>query len=328
MPRVGMNPGRGKMSDFIPARVTAAILTYVPNDVGYFKDRFDVMRVCIESILKNTQVPFDLMVFDNGSNAEVEDYLLKQHNAGNIDFLILSGKNIGKISALQIMFKAAPGEIIAYCDDDVFFLPGWLKRHLEVIDTYPDVGAVSGMYIKPHMKEGIETTIQFASRKDVKMEKGNLVDKNLEIHYIENMGRTWEKYQKEIDGLEDVRITFKGIETYVSAGHYQFVAVKDRILKALPGKWKSNLMGQMRELDVTIDQLKMLRLCTTPATVRLLGNKINQEGAEFIREFGIDIKGVEGSTQMASWIVKIFQIPLIKKIAYFFYQRLFKIINA
>ena len=55
-----MNPGRGKMSDYIPAQVTAAILTYVPNDVGYFKDRFDVMRVCLESILKNTQEPFDL----------------------------------------------------------------------------------------------------------------------------------------------------------------------------------------------------------------------------------------------------------------------------
>jgi len=323
-----MNPGRGKMSDYIPARVTAAILTYVPNDVGYFKDRFDVMRVCIESILKNTQEPFDLMVFDNGSSAEVVDYLSKQRDAGNIDLLMLSGKNIGKIGALQIMFKAAPGEIIAYCDDDVFFLPGWLKRHLEVIDTYPDVGAVTGMYIKPHMKEGVETTMRFAARQDVEMEKGNLVDKNLEIHYIANMGRTWEQYQKEINGLEDVRITYKGIKTYASAGHYQFVAVKDRILKAMPNKWKSNLMGQMRELDIMIDQLKMLRLCTTPATIRLLGNKINQEGAEFIREFEIDIEGVESSTQMASWSVKLFQIPIIKKIAYFFYQRLFKIINA
>jgi len=241
---------------------------------------------------------------------------------------MLSHQNIGKISALQIIFKAVPGEIIAYCDDDVFFLPGWLKRHLKVIDTYPDVGAVSGMYIKPHMKEGIKATMQFAARQDVKMEKGNLVDKDLEVHYIKNMGRTWEQYQKEINGLEDVRMTFKGIQTYASAGHYQFVAVKDRILKALPDKWKSNLMGQMHEFDIAIDELKMLRVCTTPATVRLLGNQINQEGAEFIREFGINIESAEESTQMANWVVKFFQIPIIKKIAYSFYQRLFKIINA
>jgi glycosyltransferase involved in cell wall biosynthesis len=323
-----MNPGRGKMSEFIPARVTAAVLTYVPNDIGYFKDKFDVLRVCIESILKNTREPFNLMVFDNGSSDEVIGYLHKQLIAGNIDFLLLSSKNIGKISALQTIFKAAPGEIIAYCDDDVFFLPGWLNRHLEVIDTYPDVGAVTGMYIKPHMKEGVETVMKFADRPDVKMEKGNLVDKDLERHYIENMGRTWEQYQKEIQGLEDVRMTYKGVQTYASAGHYQFVAVKDRILEALPDKWKSNLMGQMRELDIAIDELKMLRVCTTPATVRLLGNKISKEGAEFIREFGIDIEGVEESTPMANWVVKFFRIPIIRKIAYFFYQRLFKIINA
>jgi glycosyltransferase involved in cell wall biosynthesis len=276
-----MNPGRGKKSDFSPARVTVMVLTYAPNDIGYFKDRFDVMRVCIESILKHTQEPYDLMIFDNGSSDRVIDYLRKQHNAGNIDFLLLSNKNIGKIGALQIMYKAAPGEIIAYSDDDVFFLPSWLKRHLEVIDTYPNVGAVTGMYIKPHMKEGIETTLRFADRSDVETEKGNLIDKDLELHYIANMGRTWQQYQKEIQGLEDVHITYEGIQTYASAGHYQFVAVKDRILKALPDRWKSNLMGQMRELDIAIDELKLLRVCTTPATVRLLGNKINQEGAKF-----------------------------------------------
>ena len=328
MPRVGMNPGRGKKSDFTPARVTVSVLTYMPSDIGYFKDRFNVMRVCIESILKNTQEPFDLMVFDNGSSDKVVDYLHKQHNAGNIDLLLLSSINIGKIGALQIMCKAAPGEIIAYCDDDVFFLPGWLKRHLEVIDAYPDVGAVTGMYIKPHMKEGVETTMRFAAKPDVKTEKGNLINKDLELHYIANMGRTWEQYQKEIRGLEDVRMTYKGIQTYASAGHYQFIAFKDRILNALPDQWQSNLMGKMRELDIRIDDLKMLRVCTTPATVRLLGNKINIEGAEFIRKFGIDIEGVEESIQMANWAVKFFRIPIVRKIAYFFYQRLFEIINA
>jgi len=323
-----MNPGRGKKSDFTPARVTVSVLTYVPNDIGYFKDRFDVMRVCIESILKNTQEPFDLMIFDNGSSDKVIDYLHKQQNAGNIDFLLLSSKNVGKITALQVMCKAAPGEIIAYCDDDVFFLPGWLKRHLEVIDTYPDVGVVTGMYIKPHMKEGVKTTMRFTAKPDVIIEKGNLIDKDLELHYIANMGRTWEQYKNEIQGLEDVRITYKGIQTYASAGHFQFIALKDRILKALPDKWQINLMGKMRELDIGIDDLKMLRLCTTPATVRLLGNKINKEGAEFIRKFGIDIEGVEESTQMENWAVKFFRIPIVRKIAYFFYQRLFKIINA
>ena len=72
-------------------------------------------------------------------------------------------------------------------------------------------------------------------------------------------------------------ITYKGINVWASAGHYQLVAKKEAILRALPAGWTGNLMGQMRDLDVTIDKLGMLRLCTTPPTLRLLGNQIGRK---------------------------------------------------
>ena len=323
-----MNPGRGKKSDYEPARVTVAVLTYVPNALGYFENRFEVTRTCLESIIKDTSVPYDLMVFDNGSSPQVVDYLRGLRDGGKINFLLLSKTNIGKIGALQIMFRAAPGEIIAYCDDDVFFLPGWLERHLQVIDTFPNVGVVSGMYIKPHMKEGIQSTLKFSRSKGVETQRGHLVERELEQHYIEQMGRSWEKYQQEIAGLEDVLITYKGIQVWVSAGHYQFVAPKSAILKALPEKWSRNLMGQMRDLDLAIDNLGLLRLCTTPPTLRLLGNQIDRAAAEIIRQYGIDVKASQKSVKKVGWKVKFYRLPLVQKIAYFLYERLFKIINA
>ena len=328
MPRIGMNPGRGKKSDYSPARVTVAVLTFNPNKLGYFQDRLDVTLACIESIFVNTSAPYDLMVFDNGSNEETVSALRALRDAGKIDFLILSSQNIGKIGALQIMLKAAPGEVIAYCDDDVFFLPGWLERHLEVIDTYPRVGMVTGMYIKPHMKEGISSSLEFAKKGEVNAEYGTLVDKELEQHYIEQTGRTWEKYEEEISGLEDVRLTYKGIQTFVSAGHYQFAAKKETILQALPDAWTGNLMGQMRELDVAIDKLGLLRLCTTPPTLRLLGNLIDQPAADELRKFGVDIKSKQQKKTAAGWKKSLLRSRLIQKVAYFFYERLFKIINS
>lgn len=323
-----MNPGRGKISQYTPARVTVVVLTYVPNDIGYFSNRFDVSRVCIESILMNTTVPYDLMVFDNGSGSEVVDYLRTLRDSGKIDFLILSNQNVGKIGALQIIFRAAPGSVIAYSDDDIFFLPRWLESQLEVLDTYPNVGAVTGMYIKPHMKEGVQATMKFAARKDVKSEMGNLIDEALEEHYIKQTGRTLDRYREEIKGLQDVYLKYRGVETFASSGHYQFTAFKDSILRALPQGWSGNLMGKMRDLDVAIDDLGMLRLCTQPPTIRLLGNLIDQDVARDIQKYGIEAEGVEKPKEMPDWERNICRSSLVKKIAYFFYERLFKIINA
>lgn len=328
MPRIGMNPGRGKKSDYQPARVTVAALTYIPNQVGYFQDRLEVTRTCIHSILANTTAPFDLMVFDNGSCQEAVEMLRDMRMDGEIDFLILSAQNIGKIGALKMIFASAPGEIIAYTDDDVFFLPGWLERHLQVIDTYPNVGSVTGMYIKPHMKEGVSATLKFSERTDVSVEKGNLVERALEQHYIDQTGRTWERYQEEINGLEDVRLIYKGVETFASAGHYQMTVPKHAILRALPQEWSGNLMGQMRDLDVAIDNLGLLRLCTTPPTIRLLGNQIDEKSADELRGYGVDVTGVKTGRNAVGWKKKILRLPIIQKIAYFFYERLFKIISA
>lgn len=323
-----MNPGRGKKSAYQPARVTVAVLSYLPNQVGYFENRLEVTRTCIRSILANTKTPYDLMVFDNGSCEEAVEMLRRLHRQGQIDFLLLSSQNIGKIGALRMISAAAPGEIIAYSDDDVFFLPGWLERHLEVIDTYPNVGAVSGMYIKPHMKEGVTSTLRFGEREDVQKESGNLIDRALEQHYIDQMGRTWDRYRSEIKGLEDVRLTYNGVLTFASAGHYQMTVPKEVILKALPGTWSGNLMGQMRDLDIAIDDLGLLRLCTTPPTVRLLGNLIDQESAKALEELGLPVDAVQTEKETAGWKQRIYRRPLVKKIAYFFYERLFKIINA
>ena len=327
MPRIGMNPSRGKKSNYQPARVTVAVLTYVPHQIGYFKNRFDVTRACIESILANTKVPYDLMVFDNGSSIELVDYLRGLHQDGKIDYLILSRQNIGKIGGLQFICNSAPGEIIAYSDDDVFFLPGWLEKHLEILDTYPSVGLVTGFYIKSHMDESISSTLKFTENKDVEIKRGDLIDEAVTKHYLEQMGRTLEQYQKEIEGLEDVRITYKGVDAYISAGHHQFVCFKDAITRALPSTWTNDLMGKMRELDASVDGMGMLRLSTTQPVTRLLGNMIDTNAAEEIRKYGLEISGVDVPEVGPVGLRKIYKNAMIQKIAYFIYERLFKIIN-
>ena len=197
MARDGINPSRSRTTDYHPARVTVAVLPHLPHQTGYFESRLDVTRMTIESILANTGMPFDLWVFDNGSCAPVVDYLRGLRDEGRITQLILSSKNIGKPAALQTIFKACQSEIIAYTDDDVFFLPGWLEEHVRIIDTYPNVGAVTGFYIRERMKNGIDSTLAFLDQPGVATERGLLMPAIWEEEYRVNSGRSQERYNAE-----------------------------------------------------------------------------------------------------------------------------------
>src|SRR5512136_710213 len=105
MPRIGINPNRGQLTRYQPARVTLAMLTYLPNQAGYFAERMAVTRLSLDSLIANTPRPYDLIVFDNGSCSELVNYLCQLRDQGLIDYLILSSSNIGKISAMQVIYR-------------------------------------------------------------------------------------------------------------------------------------------------------------------------------------------------------------------------------
>ena len=103
----------------------------------------DVLKTCLGGIWENTDLPYDLLVFDNGSCGEVRQYLLDRHEEGQIQYLILSEKNLGKGGAWNQILGGAPGELIAYTDNDCLFRKGWLSRSVQLLETYPNVGMVT-----------------------------------------------------------------------------------------------------------------------------------------------------------------------------------------
>ena len=141
--RIGQNPAKYVKDVAKPARVTVAVLNYIPFLSGFYAEALDVLKVCLESARHEPGAEMDLLVFDNGSCDEARQYLLDEHTAGRIQYLLLSEKNLGKGGAWNMILAGAPGEIIAYADSDVLFSPGWLARSLELLETYPNVGMVT-----------------------------------------------------------------------------------------------------------------------------------------------------------------------------------------
>jgi hypothetical protein len=330
MPRIGINPSRGQTLDFTPPRTTVAVLVYAPHQAGYFQHRLDVTRMTIESILANTRESFNLLVFDNGSCPEMITYLNALYEKKVIDYLILSKQNIGKLNALKIIFNSAPGKIVAYTDDDVFHLPGWLGKHLEIIDTFPKVGAVTGFYIRQRVEMSSESTLAFADKAEIKTQRGLLMPRKWEEEYLINSGRTWDRYESEVSGIEDVIVTHNSVEAWVSAHHFQMVCpkavVQEILSEMMPEGWSDQVMGRMVELDDRMDAKGYLRLCTREQTVRLMGNAVSEEVADLARESGLSVEAVSKKEQ-PGLMDKLVQIGWVRYLLQGVVNRIYKWLN-
>ena len=323
MPRFGVNPSRGKNLDFTPPRVTVAVLTFAPNLTGYFQHRLEVTKLTLQSILKNTEGAFELLVFDNGSCQELVDYLKVLQKEGAIDTLVLSKHNVGKLNALWRIGQLAMGSVIAYTDDDVYHMPGWLDAHLALLDTYPNVGAVTGFYIKQRVNMSSNATLKWVAELETRqpeaVQRGQLIPRKWEEEYMDNSGRSEERYQSEIAGLEDVVVNYQGLKAWVSAHHFQVLLPKKVLLETLSdmleGGWSDKMMGRMVEMDDRIDDRGYLRLTTYKQTMRLLGNAIDDEVAALAAKDGIQSNAAVRDSQPDTRAKGIWRLPKVRGLA-------------
>jgi hypothetical protein len=339
MTRIGINPARGKVTDRLPAPVTVAVLTYLPNLAGYFEQRLEVLKLALASLNAHTAPDHELYVFDNGSCETVVDYLVQLHQAGKIDCLLLSQRNLGKIDALRILFNAAPGEVIAYNDDDILFYPGWLEAHLEVLRLFPQVGMVSGVPVRNaagHARKSLERLVeQGAPGLSVSQER--CIPDEWEADWAASTGRDPQAHLQATREQTDLVLRMQKpdgqgfCEAIGAANHFQFVAPKKFILQALPVNWTGKLMGSMIELDEAIDHLGYLRLSTAQRYTRHLGNSLSEAVWREASDLGLPL---EASSQPVSskpvargrkrhWLLRI---SGSRKIFVGIYNRLFDIL--
>jgi glycosyltransferase involved in cell wall biosynthesis len=271
--------------------VTVAVLVYVPYLSGYFEQRLNVLRLCLDSLLAHTDKPYDLLVFDNGSCQEVKEYLQSLVSSAAIQYLLTSSENIGKIGAFQIMFQAAPGELIAYADDDIFFYPGWLTAHLELVDQFPKIGMVSGCAVRTLFDHGIQSNLKLAEEDElVSLIRGQNIPEVWEVDWAESYGRDVQEHLEALQSMQDLQIERLGLRAFAVANHNQFVSSKEVVNRFLPQSWSGRLMGQMNELDNAIDSGGYLRLSTLERTTRHMGNRISPSMAEAAARLGLSAK--------------------------------------
>lgn len=331
MARVGMNPARDRVSEYQPARVTAVVIVYVPYLSGYFQHRLEVLKVSLASLFKHTEAQYDLLVLDNGSCDEVKAYLRGLLEAGGVHYLIESNENIGKIGAFKLAFGAAPGELIAYADDDIFYYPGWLMAHLEIIDAFPQIGMVSGCALRTLYDHGISSNLAFAEwHESVKMIRGQNIPQEWEVDWAVSYGRDVEAHLDRLEQMEDIQLELDGLKVYAVANHNQFVAPKQVMLQSLPKEWSGRLMGQMDELDVAVDEGGYLRLSTLERTTRHIGNMLDANMLEELQRYDVSISTAAKphTASRSRWSHRLLRWRPIRWLLQGIYNRLFWLLSG
>jgi len=272
--RVGQNPAKFVQGVTRPQRITVAVLTCIPALKGFHAQALDVLNACLESLWTHTSPDHDLMVFDNGSGPETVAYLLEAHQAGRIQYLTLSEKNMGKGGAWNQIFTSAPGEILAYTDSDAEFSPGWLEDSLKILETYPKVGMVTSRPFRTP-PEFYGTTVDWAeAHPDVQIERGSYIPWEDFRDFDLSLGQDEADIRARYESTEDIRLTYRDTQAFVGASHWQFVA-HTSVLRGFVPFDMDRPMGQVRDLDRRMDAEGYLRLMTARPLAMNMSNTLN-----------------------------------------------------
>ena len=297
--RIGKNPYKGKAGEgqaYKTSEVTICMTTFIPHFLGYYKERFEILKISLASLVKNTEGDFDIMIFDNGSCDEVTAYLRSCLHQGIIDFLVLSGNNLGYNGALSYFYESAPGSIIAYSDDDVFYHPGWLDESLKILRDFPEVGYVTACPMRYHFGNNDDVTTSLPQRHPEIQVEPSEWDSNWDRIHLNSLGANYEANRERLESM-DIPIYRNGeTSAYPVATHFQYVIRKETAEKLLPFG-KENLMSsdagdEVNNMEIILDKklnsLGFVKLSTTRMLTEHLGNALSDRTHDLVSEYKLE----------------------------------------
>ena len=104
---------------------------------------------CIERIIVNTDVNFRLIIVDNGSDIETNNYLksLAQKKEVNNYTLIRNEKNLGFVRATNQGILTSSSSYVCLLNNDAYVTKDWLNRLIELAEQDSKFGIINPNWI-------------------------------------------------------------------------------------------------------------------------------------------------------------------------------------
>jgi len=100
--------------------------------------RSEFLKRCLDSIIKNTTYPAELIVVDNGGKNDDSDYLVDLTRQGKINVYIRNKNNMHFAYGWNQGVKVATGDYVLLTCNDYVFKPDWLEKTIYPLLKYPE----------------------------------------------------------------------------------------------------------------------------------------------------------------------------------------------
>jgi glycosyltransferase involved in cell wall biosynthesis len=111
-------------------------------------DQLDYTRLCLESVLRHTRSPFELLLVDNGSTDGTRDYLdeVRRRRGPARTVVLRNETNLGYPTGCNKALEQARGRYLVFLHNDAVVTPGWLEGLVAgALHDWPYVGLVGAV---------------------------------------------------------------------------------------------------------------------------------------------------------------------------------------
>ena len=280
---MGVNPLHNTKAPPAPSVSLCVMTRSVPDEFHRWKSY--VTALCLRSMLAGCSVlDRELIIWDNGSVGDAFKNMLRSFKPD----VFVESVNQGCETGIKNMFAIARGKYLAYCDDDIFFYPGWWDKQFEVLMTYPNVASVSGSPMRYNVPLYFnEATIKWA-RENASVVEGDLMPKA----WIEDAARSVCSGTPDAVDVRvarqgigpDLLIEYKGVRAWPHGHHMQFICEKDVMAPFRKPSFK--YMDSPRVRERSMAEAGLMRLTTHDRTCRHMGNQVDGDIRALAQEMG------------------------------------------
>lgn len=272
--RVGINPQKRMNKIDLIYNHRIIIVVFIPSLEGYYKDVFEVFKLCLKSAISTINNKCAITIVNNASCYEIMNFINDKLQTKEIDSVIHHNENIGKMDALIGAARGCREPLITLSDVDILFKYGWQTAVENIFLSMNDVGSVSPIPVRKSMRYGTISTLQKILFKQIKLDFIP-IEENFDDHNLYLKSINWDIETKK--KLNWPVISQNGSKAILGSGHQIMTINRLILLTKTPLEPSLTLVGNNSEFlycDQPIDLSGGIRLATYHNFAYHMGNKV------------------------------------------------------